>query len=101
MAYRNSSPDVWEGRQSTGLSDFLQEVSLLSDLDEDESDRTTQSDIDDDSLGQRVGVSGGILVGMEENLFPSPRDGKQPTQHWKKNVVFFMWLLPVPNVIVL
>ena len=41
-----------------------------------------------------------FIVGMEENLFPSPMVGNSQ-RALEEERRLFMWLLPVPNVIVL
>ena len=89
-----------EEGQSTGLSDFLQEVSLLSDLDEDESDE--QHKVTLMTIHSAKGLEFPVVFIVEwKKIYSQVRWRETANVHWKKNVVFFMWLLPVPNVIVI
>lgn len=89
-----------EEGQSTGLSDFLQEVSLLSDLDEDESDEQHKVTLMTIHSAKGLEFPVVFIVGMEENLFPSPMVGNSQ-RALEEERRLFMWLLPVPNVIVI
>ncbi len=64
-----------EEGQGTGLADFLQEVSLLSDLDEDESDERDKVTLMTIHSAKGLEFPVVFVVGMEENLFPSPMAG--------------------------
>ncbi len=67
-----------EEGQGTGLGDFLQEVSLLSDLDEDESDERHKVTLMTIHSAKGLEFPAVFVVGMEENLFPSPMAGNSP-----------------------
>ena len=66
-----------EGRaDEAGMSDFLQEVSLLSDLDEDDGDDSRKVTLMTIHSAKGLEFQAVFVVGMEENLFPSPMAGE-------------------------
>ncbi len=61
-----------EEGQGAGLGDFLQEVSLLSDLDEDGGDGQRKVTLMTMHSAKGLEFPVVFVVGLEENLFPSP-----------------------------
>lgn len=79
-----------EEGQSTGLSDFLQEVSLLSDLDEDESDEQHKVTLMTIHSAKGLEFPVVFIVGMEENLFPSPMVGNSQRALEEERRLFYV-----------
>ena len=79
-----------EEGQSTGLSDFLQEVSLLSDLDEDESDEQHKVTLMTIHSAKGLEFPVVFIVGMEENLFPSPMAGNSQRALEEERRLFYV-----------
>lgn len=62
-----------EGREDeTGLSDFLQEVALLTDLDSDDNDEQPKVVLMTIHAAKGLEFPTVFVVGLEENIFPSP-----------------------------
>lgn len=83
-----------EEGQSTGLSDFLQEVSLLSDLDEDESDEQHKVTLMTIHSAKGLEFPVVFIVGMEENLFPSPMVGNSQRSIGRRTSSFLCGYYP-------
>ncbi len=79
-----------EEGQSAGLSDFLQEVSLLSDLDEDESDEQHKVTLMTIHSAKGLEFPVVFIVGMEENLFPSPMVGNSQRALEEERRLFYV-----------
>ncbi len=62
-----------EGREKeTGLSDFLQEVALLTDLDSDDNEEQSKVVLMTIHAAKGLEFPTVFVVGLEENIFPSP-----------------------------
>ena len=87
------------GRAKYRTQRFPQEVSLLSDLDEDESDEQHKVTLMTIHSAKGLEFPVVFIVGMEENLFPSPMVGN--SQRALEEERRFLCGIPVPNVIVI
>lgn len=58
--------------EQTGLRDFLQEVSLLTDLDSDDDDQQSKVSLMTIHSAKGLEFPTVFVVGLEENIFPSP-----------------------------
>ncbi len=82
-----------EGNTHTSLSDFLSEVSLLTDM-----DTATDKDSDDKITLMTIHSAKGLefrivyIVGMEENLFPSPMACESYRQMEEERRLFYVAL---------
>ena len=79
-----------EEGQGTGLGDFLQEVSLLTDLDEDESDERHKVTLMTIHSAKGLEFPVVFIVGMEENLFPSPMAGNSQRALEEERRLFYV-----------
>ncbi len=62
-----------EGRENeTGLSDFLQEIALLTDLDSDDNEEQSKVVLMTIHAAKGLEFPTVFVVGLEENIFPSP-----------------------------
>ncbi|MCF0198168.1 MAG: UvrD-helicase domain-containing protein [Bacteroidaceae bacterium] len=73
--------DAEEQGNPTSLADYLQEVSLISDLDERTDDEEARNRITLMTIHSAKGLEfrAVFVVGMEEELFPSPMVGDSPS----------------------
>lgn len=76
--------------QAMFLSDFLQEVSLLSDLDEDGGDDLHKVTLMTIHSAKGLEFRTVFVVGMEENLFPSPMAGNSPRALEEERRLFYV-----------
>ena len=82
-----------EGRtDEVALADFLQEVSLLSDLDEDEGDDSRKVTLMTIHSAKGLEFKSVFIVGMEENLFPSPMAGESQRALEEERRLFYVAL---------
>lgn len=80
-----------EGRANeTSLTDFLQEVSLLTDMDEDKGDDNHKVTLMTIHSAKGLEFPAVFIVGMEENLFPSPMSGNSPRALEEERRLFYV-----------
>lgn len=80
-----------EGRANeTSLTDFLQEVSLLTDMDEDKGDDNHKITLMTIHSAKGLEFPAVFIVGMEENLFPSPMSGNSPRALEEERRLFYV-----------
>ena len=78
-----------EGNERISLSDYLQEIALLTDLDSEEGEgaRVTLMTI---HSAKGLEFKNVFVVGMEENLFPSPMATGSPRQMEEERRLFYV-----------
>ena len=83
-----------EGNEHLLLSDFLSEVSLLSEMDMDKSDSENEDKITLMTIHSAKGLEFRVVyvVGMEENLFPSPMAQESYRQMEEERRLFYVAL---------
>ncbi|MCD8318423.1 MAG: UvrD-helicase domain-containing protein [Paraprevotella sp.] len=82
-----------EGRlDAVSLSDFLQEVSLLSDLDEDKGDDSRKVTLMTIHSAKGLEFPVVFIVGLEENLFPNAMVGNSPRAVEEERRLFYVAL---------
>lgn len=86
VASRRETGDL----QSVFLSDFLQEVSLLSDLDEDEGEDMRKVTLMTIHSAKGLEFRTVFVVGMEENLFPNPMAGSSVREMEEERRLFYV-----------
>lgn len=79
-----------EAGQDASLGEFLQEVSLLSDLDEDDGDDSRKVTLMTIHSAKGLEFPAVFIVGMEENLFPSPRSSNSPMELEEERRLFYV-----------
>ena len=79
-----------EAGQDASLGEFLQEVSLLSDLDEDDGDDSRKVTLMTIHSAKGLEFPAVFIVGMEENLFPSPRSSNNPMELEEERRLFYV-----------
>lgn len=72
-----------EGNSNVSLTDFLSEVSLLTDQDSDKTDDGEKITLMTVHSAKGLEFKNVFVVGLEENLFPSGMVGDSP-RGWKK-----------------
>ena len=75
---------------SVGLGDFLQEVSLLTNLDEDNGDDSRKVTLMTIHSAKGLEFPAVFIVGMEENLFPSPMAGNSQRALEEERRLFYV-----------
>lgn len=86
VASRRETGDL----QSIFLSDFLQEVSLLSDMDEDEGEDMRKVTLMTIHSAKGLEFRTVFVVGMEENLFPNPMAGSSVREMEEERRLFYV-----------
>lgn len=86
VASRRETGDL----QSVFLSDFLQEVSLLSDLDEDDGEDMRKVTLMTIHSAKGLEFRTVFVVGMEENLFPNPMAGSSVREMEEERRLFYV-----------
>lgn len=86
VASRRETGDL----QSVFLSDFLQEVSLLSDLDEDDGEDMRKVTLMTIHSAKGLEFRTVFVVGMEENLFPNPMAGSSMREMEEERRLFYV-----------
>lgn len=76
--------------QAIFLPDFLQEVSLLSDLDEDDGEDTHKVTLMTIHSAKGLEFRTVFIVGMEENLFPNPMAGNSMRELEEERRLFYV-----------
>jgi DNA helicase II / ATP-dependent DNA helicase PcrA len=79
-----------EGNESISLSDFLSEVSLLSDQDTDKSGDEPKITLMTIHSAKGLEFRNVFIVGMEENLFPSSMSGDSPRAMEEERRLFYV-----------
>lgn len=78
-----------EGNEHVSLSDYLQEISLLTDLDSEEGEGTKVTLMTIHSA-KGLEFKNVFVVGLEENLFPSPMVAEHPRQLEEERRLFYV-----------
>lgn len=81
-----------EGNENVSLSDFLSEVSLLSDQDSDKGDQEEKVTLMTVHSAKGLEFRNVFVVGMEENLFPSNMSGDSPRAMEEERRLFYVAL---------
>ncbi len=79
-----------EGNENISLSDFLSEVSLLSDQDTDKSGDEAKITLMTIHSAKGLEFRNVFVVGMEENLFPSSMSGDSPRAMEEERRLFYV-----------
>lgn len=79
-----------EGNENISLSDFLSEVSLLSDQDTDKSGDEPKITLMTIHSAKGLEFRNVFIVGMEENLFPSSMSGDSPRAMEEERRLFYV-----------
>ena len=79
-----------EAGQDASLGEFLQEVSLLSDMDEDDGSDSRKVTLMTIHSAKGLEFPAVFIVGMEENLFPSPRSSNSPMELEEERRLFYV-----------
>ena len=79
-----------EGNPNTGLSDFLSEVSLLTDQDGEKDDDTPKVTLMTVHAAKGLEFKNVFVVGMEENLFPGDRAITNPRELEEERRLFYV-----------
>jgi len=79
-----------EGNENISLSDFLSEVSLLSDQDTDKSGDEAKITLMTIHSAKGLEFRNVFVVGMEENLFPSSMSGDSPRVMEEERRLFYV-----------
>ena len=78
-----------EGNERVSLSDYLQEISLMTDLDSEEGEGTKITLMTIHSA-KGLEFKNVFVVGLEENLFPSPMVTEHPRQLEEERRLFYV-----------
>lgn len=81
-----------EGNENISLSDFLSEVSLLSDQDSDKGEDAEKITLMTIHSAKGLEFRNVFVVGMEENLFPSNMSGDSPRAMEEERRLFYVAL---------
>ncbi len=79
-----------EGNPNTGLSDFLSEVSLLTDQDGEKDEDTPKVTLMTVHAAKGLEFKNVFVVGMEENLFPGDRAVTNPRELEEERRLFYV-----------
>ena len=79
-----------EGNPNTGLSDFLSEISLLTDQDGEKDDDTPKVTLMTVHAAKGLEFRNVFVVGMEENLFPGDRAIANPRELEEERRLFYV-----------
>lgn len=90
-----------EQGEGTSLSHYLQEVSLLSDMDEDETDGDDKVTLMTVHSAKGLEFRAVIVVGMEETLFPSQMSMDNPRQIEEERRLFYVAMTRAEKYLVL
>ena len=90
-----------EQGEGTSLSHYLQEVSLLSDMDEDESEGDDKVTLMTVHSAKGLEFGAVIVVGMEESLFPSQMSMENPRQIEEERRLFYVAMTRAEKYLIL
>ena len=79
-----------EGNSNVTISDYLSEVSLLSDLDSDEGESDDKVSLMTVHSAKGLEFSTVFIVGLEENLFPSQMASASPREMEEERRLFYV-----------
>lgn len=91
----NAMNDFYETRREEGnphvaLSDYLSEVALLTDQDENDKDHSPKVTLMTIHAAKGLEFRNVFVVGLEENLFPSPMAGDSPRALEEERRLFYV-----------
>jgi DNA helicase-2/ATP-dependent DNA helicase PcrA len=81
-----------EGNENVSISDYLSEVSLLSDVDSDKNDTTPKITLMTIHSAKGLEFPTVFIVGLEENLFPSQLSSGSPREMEEERRLFYVAL---------
>ena len=99
--YEFVSSRMEEGREDVKLSDFLAEISLLTDQDTDKSEQSSRVTMMTVHSAKGLEFKNVFVVGLEEDLFPSARSENNPKEIEEERRLFYVAITRAEENVVL